>query len=155
LRGNGNIRHSRGRVLGGCSSHNSSIAFRAPRIDMETWERLGAIGWGPEGTRPYFDRVLQHVHLETAPDCNACAAAFVRAGMEAVFPLVGFNTGELREGVGWFQLTKRGSIRQSSSVAYLHPLAKLPANLTVMTGLVVQRINLDENGRAVGVVTAR
>src|SRR5262249_40669620 len=48
LRGNGSIRHSRGRVLGGCSSHNSCIAFRAPRIDMETWERLGARGWGPE-----------------------------------------------------------------------------------------------------------
>jgi choline dehydrogenase len=29
-RGNSRIRHSRGRVLGGCSSHNSCIAFRAP-----------------------------------------------------------------------------------------------------------------------------
>src|SRR6476620_10197960 len=34
-RGNGSIRHSRGRVLGGCSSHNSAIAFRAPDLDLK------------------------------------------------------------------------------------------------------------------------
>src|SRR5215470_16226150 len=61
-RGNGRIRHSRGRILGGCSSHNSAIAFRAPRYDMEGWERSGAIGWGPEGTTAYFDRVFERVH---------------------------------------------------------------------------------------------
>src|SRR5919201_261538 len=48
-RGNSRIRHSRGRVLGGCSSHNSAIAFRAPDVDMRTWEELGAAGWGPPG----------------------------------------------------------------------------------------------------------
>src|SRR5438309_10369202 len=57
-RGNGRIRHSRGRVLGGCSSHNSAIAFRAPNVDLENWERLGATGWGPTGTKAYFERVL-------------------------------------------------------------------------------------------------
>jgi choline dehydrogenase-like flavoprotein len=152
-RGNGRIRHSRGRILGGCSSHNSAIAFRAPRNDMEAWERSGAIGWGPEGTTGYFDRVFERVHLETAPDSNACAAAFVQAGMEAGFPFVVFNRSEFREAVGWFQLNKRGPIRQSSSVAYLHPLAKLPRNLTALTGFVALRIILNENGRAVGVDT--
>src|SRR5438105_14647788 len=44
-RGNSRIRHSRGRVLGGCSSHNSAIAFRTPAVDLQTWERLGAAGW--------------------------------------------------------------------------------------------------------------
>src|ERR1700733_2691774 len=49
-RGNSRVRHSRGRVLGGCSSHNSAIAFRAPDVDLRTWEQLGATGWGPAGT---------------------------------------------------------------------------------------------------------
>src|SRR5262245_13176763 len=57
-RGNGRIRHSRGRVLGGCSSHNSAIAFRAPDADLRTWERLGATGWGPSETQPYYERVF-------------------------------------------------------------------------------------------------
>lgn len=118
LRGNDLIRHSRGRVLGGCSSHNSAIAFRTPASDLQTWERQGAVGWGPEGLRSCFDRVFQRVHIEPAPPDNACAAAFVEAAQQAGFPLLTFNVGEFREGVGWFQLSKRGPIRESSSVAY-------------------------------------
>lgn len=151
-RGNGRIRHSRGRVLGGCSSHNSAIAFRCPDIDLATWESLGASGWGPAGTDRYFDRVLSRVNLETAPPDNACAAAFVEAAQQAGFPCVTFDT-DCREGVGWFRLNKRGPIRQSSSVAYLHPLESLPANLTIHTGVVARQVVLDRFLEAVAVET--
>lgn len=152
-RGNSRIRHSRGRVLGGCSSHNSAIAFPAPSVDLETWERLGATGWGPAGTWRYFERVLQRVTIETAPPSNACAAAFVTAAQQIGFPIVPFDSGDIREGVGWFRLNKRGPIRQSSSVAYLHPLADLTSNLQVRTGLPVRRVLLDDAAQAVGVET--
>ena len=154
-RGNSAIRHSRGRVLGGCSSHNSAIAFRAPEVDLRNWERLGATSWGPDGTRPYFDRVFERVHVETPPPENECTAAFVEAAQQAGFPLVPFNTGDIAEGVGWFQLAKWGRLRQSSSVAYLQPLSRLPANLTVLTGVLAHRIILDDHGNAVGAETAR
>jgi choline oxidase len=154
-RGNGSIRHSRGRMLGGCSSHNSAIAFRAPDVDMRTWEQLGADGWGPEGVRPYFDRVFDRVHLETALPENACTVAFIEAAQQAGFPLVVFGVEEVPEGVGWFQINARGSIRQSSSVSYLHPLSSLPPNLTVRTDTPVRRIILDAHGDAIGVETAR
>jgi choline dehydrogenase-like flavoprotein len=52
LRGNSLIRHSRGRMLGGCSSHNSSIAFRAPDYDMDTWAKLGCKGWAASDIHP-------------------------------------------------------------------------------------------------------
>ena len=149
-RGNSRIRHSRGRVLGGCSSHNSAIAFRTPAVDLQTWGQRGAAGWGPDDVRPYFDRVLARVTLETAPPANACAVAFVEAAQQAGFPLVAFNQEELREGVGWFQLNKRGPIRQSSSVAYLHSRAPSPTNLTVLTSTPVRRIVLDDHGDAIG-----
>jgi choline oxidase len=152
-RGNDLIRHSRGRVLGGCSSHNSAIAFRTPAIDLKTWERLGAAGWGPEAFRPCFDRVVQRVHLETAPPDNACAAAFVEAAQQAGFPLITFNGGEFREGVGWFQLNKRGPVRESSSVAYLHR-RQVPPSLTVLTDTPARLIVLDDQGQAAGVETA-
>jgi choline dehydrogenase-like flavoprotein len=38
MRGNSAIRHSRARVLGGCSSHNSCIAFRPPDADLRHWD---------------------------------------------------------------------------------------------------------------------
>ncbi len=53
-------------------------------------EQLGADGWGPEGTRPYYGRVFERVHLETAPPANACACTFVEAAQQAGFPLVAF-----------------------------------------------------------------
>jgi choline oxidase len=154
-RGNSLIRHSRGRVLGGCSSHNSAITFRTPDADLREWERLGATGWGPEEVHPYLDRVTGRVHRETVEPENACGIAFVEAAQQAGFPLVRFNEEDFREGVGWFQISQRGGIRQSSSVAYLHPLEGLAPNLTVLTGTPIRKILLDDHGDAVGAETGR
>ena len=143
-RGNGLIRHSRGRVLGGCSSHNSAISFRTPDVDLREWESLGAAGWGPEETSHYFDRVAERVHRETVEPENACGIAFVEAARQAGFPLVHFDEEEFREGVGWFTLNQRDGIRQSSSVAYLHPLNELPPNLTILTDTQIRKVLLDE-----------
>ncbi|MEU7638111.1 hypothetical protein AB0C11_18760 [Streptomyces sp. NPDC039016] len=35
------MRHARARVLGGCSSHNSCIAFWAPAEDLDSWAENG------------------------------------------------------------------------------------------------------------------
>jgi len=154
-RGNGLIRHSRGKMLGGCSSHNSAIAFRTPDVDLKIWEEAGAAGWGPERTRTYFDRVFDRVNLETVQPGNTCAEAFVAAARQAGFPPLRFNEEELREGVGWLQLNARGPLRHSSSVAYLHPIEKLPPNLTVLTDTTVRRVLLDDHGDAIGAETDR
>jgi choline oxidase len=155
-RGNGTIRHSRGRVLGGCSSHNSAIAFRAPAIDMKIWEESGADGWGPEGTRIHFDRVIEKIGLETIQPLNECAAAFVEAAQQAGFPRVEFNSHELNEGVGWFQLNKKGPLRRSSSVAYLHPLLDQgKPNLTLLTDTSVYRLVSDGKSNISRIETSR
>ncbi|MDQ3375557.1 MAG: GMC family oxidoreductase N-terminal domain-containing protein [Actinomycetota bacterium] len=154
-RGNGLIRHSRGKMLGGCSSHNSAIAFRTPDADLKIWERAGAAGWRPEDARPYFDRVFDRVNIETVLSGNTCSEAFVDAARQAGFPPIRFNDEEIREGVGWLQLNARGAIRHSSSVAYLHPIGELPPNLILLTDTTVHRILLDDHGDAVGAETDR
>jgi len=63
-----------------------------------------------------------------------------------------FN-GARQEGVGRFQLTQRGGLRCSCSVAYLNPARDRP-NLDVITGAMATRI-LFEGGRAVGIEIAR
>ncbi|KFY66959.1 hypothetical protein V496_01833 [Pseudogymnoascus sp. VKM F-4515 (FW-2607)] len=40
--GNSHIRHSRAKVLGGCSSHNTLISFRPFEYDAKIWESRGA-----------------------------------------------------------------------------------------------------------------
>jgi choline oxidase len=152
--GNSLIRHSRGRILGGCSSHNSCIAFRAPDYDMDVWQQLGCEGWSAEDTQKYFDKVFEQVYIEKAPAINPLSHAFLQAAQQAGFSLVPFNVdGTLREGVGVFHLNARDGIRQSSSQAYLHPLLPFRKNLTVLTNTQVHRIVLDENNNASAVET--
>ncbi len=47
-RGNSFMRHARAKVLGGCSSHNSCIAFWPPAEYLDEWEQMGLTG----GVRP-------------------------------------------------------------------------------------------------------
>src|SRR6266446_9923478 len=115
-RGNSLIRHSRGRVLGGCSSHNSCIAFRSPQYDMDSWQQLGCDGWSARETKPYFDKVFERVPIEKNPTINPLSRAFLEAAQQAGFDLLTFNTdGELRAGAGIFHLNAQNDIRQSSS----------------------------------------
>lgn len=153
-RGNSLIRHSRGRVLGGCSSHNSCIAFRAPRYDLDTWQQLGCEGWSARETQPYYERVFEKVAIEKTPPINPLSQAFLEASQQAGFDLLTFNIdGELREGAGIFQLNARNGIRQSSAQAYIHPIHSSASNLTVLTNLVANKIILNENNVAYAVET--
>ena len=43
-RGNSFMRHARAKVLGGCSSHNSCIAFHPPAECLDEWVDMGATG---------------------------------------------------------------------------------------------------------------
>ena len=154
-RGNSRIRHSRGRVLGGCSSHNSCIAFRAPAYDMDAWRQAGCEGWGARETAPYFDRVFQQVSIDPAPPLNPLSRSFLEAAQQAGFEQISFHIeSELHEGAGIFELNARNGQRQSSSQAYLHPRLATTRNLTLLTDTIVNRVLLDEENRAYAVETA-
>jgi choline oxidase len=152
--GNSNIVQSRGRMLGGSSSHNTLIAFRLPDADLEDWVARGAEGWGPREVETLFDRVEASVPIERHVSGDRYSEAFLEACAQAGFPTMSFaaNPGHV-DSAGWLQLNARNGIRQSTSVAYLHPLSELPANLTVLTDTPVHRV-LIEQGRAVGIETA-
>lgn len=49
-RGNSFMRHARAKVLGGCSSHNSCIAFWAPAEDLDDWAAAGFVRAGARRT---------------------------------------------------------------------------------------------------------
>lgn len=151
--GNSLIRHARGRVLGGCSSHNSAIAFLTPEYDLDIWEQQGAKGWSPAEVRPFNERLLQKVALETPPPVNQLGVEMIAAANQFGFPTLTFGQEPVRRGIGWFQLNKKGEIRQSSSVAYLHPLTQWGERLTFFTNVFVSRILFDEQQRAIGVQT--
>ena len=46
----------RGKVLGGSSSINGMVYVRGHPLDFDTWQALGAHGWGWGDVLPYFKR---------------------------------------------------------------------------------------------------
>jgi choline oxidase len=148
------MRYSQAKMLGGCSSHNTSIAFRTPDWDLDDWEAAGAVGWGSVSVRPALDRVMDTLKIESANSDNELADAFVRAAVEWGLELSDFRSGNVGHEVGYFRLNKRGDTRDSSAVAYLFPLDMLNLNLRVVAGTYVHRLLIDPAGRAYGADTS-
>jgi choline dehydrogenase-like flavoprotein len=153
----------RGKVLGGSSSVNAMVYIRGNRRDYDEW---GVPGWSWDDLFPYFlkaednERGTSEWHATGGPlpvsdqrSGNAITPAFVEAGVEAGLARNEDFNGAEQDGVGMYQLTQRGGMRASASVAYLHPAMERP-NLTVMPYMQVHRV-LFEDGRAVGVEASR
>ncbi|WKN31946.1 GMC family oxidoreductase [Porifericola rhodea] len=151
--GNSNMRHSRAKVMGGCSSHNSAIAFQAPDYDFEQWTQKGIKNWTPQEVRPFYNKVLEKVNLEKSDSENDCGKAMIDACEEYGIAAQDFENGNYHESAGWFSLNKKGGIRHSSSVAYLHPYDKIPAGLTVVTETFATKLLLDDAKKVVAVET--
>ncbi len=146
------LNYSRARILGGCANHNDCAFLRPPESDFDEWERLGATGWNAAAMAPYYDRVMRTITVEPSPQ-HAVSRAFVDAARQLGLEEVDFRHG-IRQGVGWFPLNARGRLRQSSSIAYLHPLASLPRHLEVWTKTLATRL-IVRDGKAIGAETSR
>lgn len=152
-RGNSSIRHSRAKVLGGCSSHNTMISFRPPPEDFADWVRSGAAGWSYQDMLPFWQRLEIQIQPVARKDRNALTEAFVAACHTALGVPVheDFNAEPFADGTGFFPVAyyPETGIRSSSSVAYLHPHLDRP-NLTVLTQTWAFRLDT-ARGRVTGV----
>ncbi|GAB3846988.1 GMC family oxidoreductase [Nesterenkonia populi] len=161
--GNSFMRHARAKVLGGCSSHNSCIAFWAPKEDMDDWEAMGAEGWNAGTTWPLFKRLETNendgehhgkegpVELMNIPPHDPCGVAVLDACEQLGIPRVEFNSGEtVVKGANFFQINrKQDGTRASSSVSYIHPILDRE-NFHLLTDTWVKEITF-EGERATGV----
>ncbi|MEU6567994.1 GMC family oxidoreductase [Streptomyces parvulus] len=149
-RGNSHILHSRARVLGGCSSHNTLISFLPFPEDLDEWVARGCEGWGPDTILPYRQRLQNTIVPVGAADRNAIAQDFVSAAASRLgVPVVDdFNARPFTDGAGFFSLAydPETNLRSSASVAYLHPVLDRP-NLTVRLETWAYRLLPDAEGR--------
>ncbi|WP_034278526.1 GMC family oxidoreductase N-terminal domain-containing protein [Haloechinothrix halophila] len=156
----------RGKMFGGSSSMNAMIYIRGNRADYDGWAAAGATGWSYTDVLPYFRRSEDNQRGEdefhgvggplTVSDGRSehpLASAFVDAAEQAGHKRNDDFNGETQFGVGRYQLTQRGGMRCSTSVAYLHPALERP-NLTVLSSARAQRVVI-EGGRATGVEVER
>jgi choline oxidase len=165
--GNSFMRHARAKVMGGCSSHNSCIAFWAPREDLDEWEsKYGASGWNADAAWPLYKRLETNqdagpdaphhgdsgpVHLMNVPPADPAGVALLDACEQTGIPRARFNTGTtVVNGANFFQINRRADgTRSSSSVSYIHPIIDRD-NFTLLTGLRARQLVFDADKRCTG-----
>ena len=152
----------RGKVVGGSSSINGMVYVRGHARDFDTWEEMGAKGWGFRHVQPYFKR-MEHshggedgwrgtngpMHVTRGARSNPLYQAFIEAGRQAGYPVTQDYNGHQQEGFGPMEMTVHRGVRWSAANAYIRPALKRP-NLKLETYALAHRILLDGR-RAIGV----
>ncbi len=152
----------RGKVIGGSSSVNGMVYVRGNACDFDTWEELGAAGWGYRHVLPYYRR-MEHahggqagwrgsegpLHVTRGHMENPLYQSFIEAGEQAGYAMTADYNGERQEGFGAMEMTVWRGRRWSAANAYLKP-ALQRRNLALRTHAHVRRVVM-EDGRAIGV----
>jgi choline dehydrogenase len=152
----------RGKVVGGSSSINGMVYVRGHARDFDTWEEMGAKGWGFRHVQPYFKR-MEHshggedgwrgtngpMHVTRGARSNPLYQAFIEAGRQAGYPVTQDYNGYQQEGFGPMEMTVHRGVRWSAANAYIRPALKRP-NMKLETYALAHRILLDGR-RAIGV----
>ena len=158
------VYYPRGRVMGGSSSVNGTLAIRGTPEDFDEWAALGNEGWSWEECLPFF-RKLEHdldasgdFHGKSGPlpivrwrpdEMRPPSEAFLEVCQEHGFPYAeDFNDPEAT-GISPTAQNRQVDTRISTAMAYLEPIRNR-LNLTIRGGCLVKRV-LIEDGRATGV----
>jgi choline dehydrogenase len=153
----------RGKVLGGSGSINAMVYYRGLPGDFDDWQELGNPGWGFKDVLPFFQETEDRgrvgdaarparpksIHVtDVSPDVHPLCQSFIESCHAIGLPKGDFNDSR-GEGVGIYQITTRGGLRDSTSRSYLRPELK-SKNLCLRLGAHVLKI-LFESRRAAGV----
>jgi choline dehydrogenase len=155
------LKYMRGRVTGGSSATNGSVALRAEPPDFDAWPR----GWRWPDMLPYFCRIEHDLDFGDRPwHGNAGPIPVVRwpratwSGLQCAyhdacvavgFPACADHNEPHTSGIGPIPMNRVQRLRQSNLLVYLEP-ARANPNLIVRGDAHVRRI-IVERGRAVGV----
>ncbi|PWJ10497.1 GMC family oxidoreductase [Jannaschia seohaensis] len=150
------IAYPRGRVIGGTGSINYMIYLRGHRSDYDTWQQLGATGWGWDDVLPFFRKAENwqapgesDLHGDAGPlsvteqtERSPLTETFLAACQQAGIPFnPDLNGGEI-DGCGYFPATLKDNARGSTARTYLRG-AEDRANLTIVTGATALRLVFD------------
>jgi choline dehydrogenase len=155
----------RGRVVGGSSAVNGTVAMRARPTDFDRWAKRGIDGWSweevlaaykamentPTGDDAWHGRngpfpIRQRTAAENTPSMRA----FVEASQKIGFPHVDDFNGASQYGVGPYPLNVIDDIRINTGMAYLTTEVRARTNLTIRGNAELDEVII-KHKRAVGV----
>ena len=148
------IPYPRGRVIGGSSAVNATIALRGVPADYDEWAALGNDEWSWAKVLPHFRRLEDdpegagELHGRGGPiairrwrreELIPIQRAFFEVCRRLGFPEVTDHNHPKATGVGPFPQNRRGRLRLSTAIAYLLPARHRP-NLTIRPHCLVNRV---------------
>jgi choline dehydrogenase len=158
------IPYPRGRVIGGSSAVNATIALRGVPADYDEWAALGNDEWSWAKVLPHFRRLeddsegVDSLHGRGGPiairrwrtdELIPLQRDFFQVCRRLGFRAVADHNHPDATGVGPFPQNRRGRLRLSTALAYLLPARHRP-NLTIRPHCLVNRV-LFADDRAAGV----
>jgi choline dehydrogenase len=157
------IPYTRGRVAGGSSAINATMAFRPVPADVDAWK---VPGWSWDDLLPHFVAIEHDLDVAAPYHGTDGPLPIVRFPDDELTPVQSWYVGRCLElgfpyepdhnapqtvgGIGPIPMNRDGRNRVSAADAWLYPALDRP-NLEVRGGTVVERVVI-EGGRAVGVV---
>jgi len=152
----------RGKMVGGCSSHNGMVFVRGNQDDYNRWESFGLKSWSYNQVLPYFKKIENWsggenqyrgtfglLPVNQSKNSNPLFKSFLSAASEAGHKINSDMNGEHQEGFGMFDTTIHNGERASVYKYYLNPV-KHRKNLNIFTNAYVEKIIFDGK-KAVGI----
>ncbi len=155
----------RGKVTGGSSAVNTTIALRGMPEDYDGWAEQGNPEWTWEKVLPAFRRLERDLDYGDAPfhgdagpisirryqdeELTLVHQAFLEASRELGYPECPDANDPWASGAGPHPMNKVGRLRISTAIGYL-AAARARPNLQILATVLARRLVV-HNGRAVGV----
>lgn len=160
-----NIPLPRGRVLGGSSAINGTVAIRARPADFARWTARGIEDWSWDDVLPTFKALentltgMDKWHGRDGPfpirqramgELTPSSRAFVLAARAIGLPAVDDFNSDASGGAGAYSLNVVDEVRMNTGIAYLTAEVRARSNLTIRSGAEVDRL-IFSGKRATGV----
>ena len=154
----------RGKMLGGCSSHNGMVYVRGHPEDFNRWASYGLKDWGYSNVLPYFKKIETwsggenlyrggkgplRVNRSKINKKFPLFQAVIDAAKEAGFDEFEDSNGYKQEGFGTFDVTIHKGKRFGAAKAYLDEVRNY-SNVEILTNFNVSKI-IFKNKTAIGV----
>jgi len=158
----------RGRVVGGSSAVNGTVAIRARPADFARWARRGIEGWSWEAVLPAY-KALENtptgedawhgrkgplpIRQRTAEQNTPAMRAFVQASQAVGLAHISDFNGATQHGVGPYSLNVVDGVRMSTGIVYLTEDVRARSNLVIRSDAEVDSVVV-KGRRALGVKIA-
>jgi choline dehydrogenase len=158
----------RGKVLGGSSAVNATVALRARPADFAKWGAHGAEGWSFDDALPVF-KLLENTptgddayHGRTGPlpirqradaELTPSLRGFVEAAIAQGFKRIHDFNGAEQNGADGYPVDVVDGVRQNVGLVYLTEQVRRRPNLTIRGDVTIDRVLFDAT-TAVGALAA-